>query len=82
MCQPMGRKILKKLLSPWALIPCLLLLLVTYFILGLAMMQADEFNRELNSIETALSLTPVIPILWLLLIVGAWVFGKIKNKVT
>jgi hypothetical protein len=48
--------------------------------MGLAMMQADDFNRGMNSIETALSLTPVIPIIWLLLIVGAWVFGRIKNR--
>jgi len=44
--------------------------------MGLAMMQADDFQREMNSIEIALSLTPSIPILWLILIILHWFLNK------
>jgi len=71
---------MNKLLSPWAIVPCIALFIVTYFIMALAMMQADDFNREMNSIEITLSLTPFIPILWFILIVGAWVLRKIRGN--
>ena len=70
---------MNKLLNPWAIVPCIILLIVTYLIMALAMMQADDFNRELNSIEITLSLTPLIPVIWFILIVGAWAARTIKS---
>ena len=69
---------MSKLLSPWAIVPCLILFIATYFVMAQAAMQADDFDRELNSIEITLSLTPFIPIIWFTLILAAWVFRKSK----
>lgn len=66
----------KILLRPLAIIPCSVLLAFTYVIGGLAMMQADDFNREMTAVEILVAMLWVVPVVWLILIIANWVRAR------
>jgi hypothetical protein len=58
-------QILKVLLSGWALLPATGLLLCSLVIAGMAIMNAEDFDRPMNATEAAICLLPWVPAIWL-----------------
>lgn len=67
-------------LKPIAIIPCLALLAFTYVVGGMAMMQADDFNREMTAVEILVAMLWVVPVVWLILIIHNWVRAKSNTR--
>jgi len=70
---------IRAMLSKWAIIPVSLLLIATYVFSALAMMSSEDLEREMTKLESVVTLTPFIPIIWLLLIIISKIFG-VKNR--
>lgn len=77
-------QIFKVLLGSWALVPCTLSLAVTTVVMVMAMMQADDFDREMTAAEVFMAFTPLIPLGWLALIIASMIVelrsGNINTK--
>ena len=48
--------------------------------MGLAMLQADDFDREMNLGEILLAITPIIPVSWLVLIILSGIINLDNEK--
>lgn len=68
------------MLSAWALIPGVLLLIATGMVAGLVAMNADDFDRPESLAEQLLILLPLIPITWLVAIVGRIFFSYLSAR--
>lgn len=68
------------LLSTYALIPCVMLFILSFMAMVGAAIQADDFNREMTQFEELLFKSPVIPIIWFIAIVIARVFKVNEPK--
>jgi len=71
---------IKSLTSKWAIIPCSLLLVFTYALMGMAMIQADDFDRDMTLGEILLATTPIIPVSWLVLIIFSHIINLNNEK--
>lgn len=70
----------RRALNPIAIIPCLALLAFTYVVGGMAMMQADDFNREMTAVEILVAMLWVVPVAWLMLIIAKWVRAGVRVR--
>lgn len=68
------------LLRPLALIPCITLFAVTFVMSYGAMMQADDFDRDMTLMESFWAVSVLTPLAWLAAILAYHLYRKFWKK--